>query len=56
MPIVPYFEEVFGTRYLLLTQKASSLVEASNVDKKPDEVKLRKILEKEKDTKEETSK
>lgn len=33
-------------------RKASSLLEASNIDKKPDEKKLRKMLEKAKDTKE----
>ena len=33
-------------------KKASSLIEALNVEKKPDEVKLRKILKKVKDTKE----
>ena len=33
-------------------KKASSLVEAPNLDKKPDEDKLRKMLEKVKDKKE----
>ena len=33
-------------------RKASSVVKTSNIDKKPEELKLRKILEKEKGTKE----
>lgn len=33
-------------------RKASSLVEAPNIDKKPDEIKLRKMLAKAQDTKE----
>jgi len=33
-------------------KKASSLVEASNIGKKSEKVKLRKVLKKEKDTKE----
>ena len=50
--IKTFLNTTVDTSQLDEMRKASSLVEASNVDKKPDEVKLKKILKKEKDTKE----
>ena len=52
-----YYAQLLGQAKMFYNKldemrKASSLAEASNVDKKLDEVKLRKILEKEKYTKE----
>ena len=50
--IQAFLNSTVDTSQLDEMRKASSLVESSNIDKKPDEVKLRKILEKERDTKE----
>ena len=47
-----FLNSTIDTSQLQEMRKASGLVEASNVEKKPDIVKVRKMLEKEKDKKE----
>ena len=51
-----FLNSTIDTSQLEEMRKASSLLEAPNIDKKPDEAKLRKMLEKTKDIKERNAK